>query len=419
MMSAWVSGKYRAWYDESLHKDRIDGVGSQLVAWKYCELVVRDYLVEWLRFARDFEERCVALPTGYRSPEVEEYFQRRLPAGGASRLRAIRSSIRLFLESDSADRFTRRVRNPPPQRNALFLIWARPYIEFHRLHGGLAQGTLGIRSHQLGVFTEFLAEAGVSSLGNELTGRLVQDFFCGLGRLRPATRLGYASTVRQLLRWAYLDGRLPSDLSGAVMTARRYRHAGLPNVLSEREVEDLLGSVDRSKAVGRRDLAVLLLAARYGMRPSDIRQLKLENVDWRGASIAIRQQKTGRELVLPLLPDVAEALIAYLREGRPATDSRFVFVRHRAPFEPFLPTNSLTSTMRGAFSRSGLQGRAGRRGICLFRHCLATRLLAVGVPFKTIGDLLGHATTDSTLGYAKVDLPALRSVALGIGEVMA
>jgi integrase len=207
------------------------------------------------------------------------------------------------------------------------------------------------------------------------------------------------------------------DLSAATLSARHHRHTGLRDVLSEDELTRLLTAVDRSSAIGRRDYAVLILAARYGMRPSDIRQLRLDDLQWRDGVIAIRQAKTGRPLVLPLLPDVRGALIAYLRDGRPATEARQLFVRHRAPFEPFVPANNLAAIMRTALRRAGLAERPGRRGLYLFRHTLATRMLAAECPIKTIGDVLGHVSTDTTMEYANVDLHGLRRVALSEAEV--
>ena len=146
-------------------------------------------------------------------------------------------------------------------------------------------------------------------------------------------------------------------------------------------------------------------------------QLTLDDIDWRAGRIDLRQLKTGRPLALPLLPDVAQALSAYVRDGRPASSARIIFLRHCAPFEAFAPENNLTANMRGALQRAGLAGRPGRRGLYLFRHTLATRLVAGGRPLKTIADVLGHASTDTTYGYTRVDLAGLRTVAISEEEV--
>jgi integrase len=188
-------------------------------------------------------------------------------------------------------------------------------------------------------------------------------------------------------------------------------------VLGQSDLDRILTSVDRSTPLGRRDYVILLLAARYGLRLCDIRQLTLDEIDWRGARIDIRQVKTGRPLALPLLPDVADALSTYLRDGCPASTDRTIFLRHCAPFEPFAVENNLAAIMRAPLRRAGLAARTGRRGLYLFRQTLATRLLASGRPLKTIADLLGHASTQTTYGYTRVDLVGLRGVAISEEEV--
>jgi integrase len=216
----------------------------------------------------------------------------------------------------------------------------------------------------------------------------------------------------------FSHGQLERDLSSAVVTAKHYRYSGLHDILTERELHGLLGCLDRSDALGRRDSAIILLAARYGMRPSDIRQICLGDIHWRQGLIVFNQSKTGKQLTLPLLPDVFKALIDYIRNGRPPTKARNIFVRHKAPFEPFVPNDNLSQIMIKALRRAGLDKRPGLRGLSLLRHTLATRMLSAEVPIKMIADLLGHTSTDSTYGYTKIDLHSLRSVALSIKEVL-
>lgn len=300
--------------------------------------------------------------------------------------------------------------------------WLAPavqeYATFLRLHRGAAPRTLAKRVWQLTRFAECLEHGGVTSL-DAITPSHIQRFLTDLRSQAVATRMTYATTVRSFLGWAYAIGRVPTDLRPAVWAPRRFKQRGLRDVLTEGEGSRILSSVDRSSAAGRRDYAVLMLAAQYGLRPCDIRQLRLEDLHWRAGVLSIHQTKTGRLLTLPLLPDVTEALIAYLRDGRPATASRHVFVRHRAPFEPFVAANNLATIMRGALQRAGLDQRAGRRGLYLFRHTLANRLLTAGCSMKSIGDVLGHASTEATMEYASINLTALRRVTLSEREVRA
>src|SRR5258708_33304701 len=141
-----------------------------------------------------------------------------------------------------------------------------------------------------------------------------------------APRRSYGSTLRVFFRWAATQGWLASSLRDAVPRPRQYRFVSLPDVLGQTEVDSVLATVDRSTPLGRRDYAILLLAARYVLRPFDIRRLTLDEIDWHGARIDLRQLKTGRPLALPLLPDVAKALSEYLRNGRPASSERTVFL---------------------------------------------------------------------------------------------
>lgn len=417
MFATWFSEDLRKLYDRSAFRARIDHVGQALRAQEYLDVVVRDHLHEWLRFACYLEARELPLAASVYADTVQDYLATRLPGRSASRCRFVRASVRLFLEMDAAGQVGRRRRPAPPAVPPLFDVWVPPYLAFLRQHRGLAPRTLRKRTRHLRQFLTFLAAAGVAEL-LALTAAVIQDFCTHLPGPSPRTRITYRTTLRSFLRWAYVFRHLPQDLSPAVSVVRQYRLTQLPDTLTASTLEALLGAVDRSTPIGRRDYAVLLLADRYGLRPSDIRTLSLEQIDWKQGQLLLQQSKTGNPLTLPLLPDVAHALVAYLQAGRPATKARQVFVRHKAPFVPFVPENNLATIMREALRRAGLIHRPGRRGLYLLRHTLATRLLEAGQPLKTIGDILGHRSLDVTVGYTKIDLRALRTVAIAEAEVL-
>ncbi len=404
-------------YRASPHKRRIDHVAQALVSRQYLKEVAEQHLREWLRFTADLDGRGCTLPGTVHAREVQEYIARRLPRGSASRRRFVRASVRIFLETDADGVFRRRIGTAVARAVPDWIEPAmRAYTTFLHEHRGLAARTVHKRTWQLAHMADVWHHTGVTALP-DLRASHVQQFFLELDHLKTATRRTYGVTLRSFLRWAYQEGRLPTDLRAAVITGRHMRQAQVRDVLATEDVDRVLAAVDRSRAVGRRDYAVLLLAIRYGMRPSDIRQLRLDDVQWRRGLIAIRQAKTGRPLTLPLLPEIADALAAYLRDGRPATTAREMFIRHRAPFAPFVPTNNLTAIVRPLFRRTGLDQRAGGRGLYVFRHSLASGLLAAGCPIKSIADVLGHQSTDTTMEYATVNLAALRRVALSEAEV--
>ena len=412
MFSNWFSGISREKYRTSQHKQRIDHRGSSLLELRYASEVLHQHLHEWLRFSLHFDKEGALLPAP-SSESVKRYLDERVSGLSASRSRVLRASIRIFLEADEQGSFRRRVGKP-----SCVPAWFSPilmlYLQFVREHRGVSPKTLRKYVQKLSAFAQYLERTGVIELSC-ITPEQIRDFYENVGHGKP--RRSYGCTLRVFFRWAALQGWLSNSLCDAVPRPRQYRHVNLPDVLSEVDVDRILGAVDKSSTLGRRDYAILLLAARYGLRPSDIRRLTLDDIDWRNARINLRQVKTGRPLTLPLLLEVAEALCAYLRDGRPATSDRTIFVRHRAPFAPFSPENNLVANMRGALLRAGLAKRPGRRGIYLFRHTLATRLLASGQPLKTIADVLGHASTDTTYGYTRVNLVALRAVAISEEEV--
>jgi len=396
MFSNWFSGDDLERYRTSAHKGRIDGIASSLLRLRYANEVIRQHLHEWLRFSFSLNPEGAQLPDPH-AEIVRRYVDQRVAGCSASRSRVLRAPVRIFLEADEQGCFRRPVARAP-STPAWFSPILTPYLHFVREHRGLARRTAKKYIQQLSAFARYLEGVGVTELSCITPGH-IREFYENTGHGGP--RRSYGSTLRVF----------------AVPRPRQYRHVNLPDVLSEAEVDRILAAVDQSTALGRRDYAILLLAARYGLRPCDIRQLTLDDVDWRGGRIDLQQLKTGRPLALPLLPDVAHAPSAYIRDGRPASSDRTVFLRHCAPFEPFAPDNNLTENIRGALQRAGLAARPGRRGIYLFRHTLATRLLATRRPLKTIADVLGHASTETTYGYARVDLAGLRTVAISEEEV--
>jgi integrase len=179
-------------------------------------------------------------------------------------------------------------------------------------------------------------------------------------------------------------------------------------------VKLLLRSVDRRSAIGRRHYAMLLLLAVYGLRAREVVDLRLDDVDWRACVLRVRRSKTGRPLVLPLTTAVAEALVAYLRRGRPQTDAREIFVRHHGAPVAFRKSSSVYALVRRAFDQAQIP--SAHRGPHVLRHALATHLVQQGFALQIVGELLGHHHPDSTLPYTKLALDDLRSVALDVPE---
>ncbi|HKQ78916.1 MAG TPA: site-specific integrase [Blastocatellia bacterium] len=412
MFLNWFSDDDCGQYQASAYKLTIDHIGSSLVNLRYADEVIRQHLHEWLRFCIHLEVKGISsLPTA-NSDLVQNYVSERIAGLSASRARFVRATVRIFLEADEKGEFRRRI-NSPPSTPSWFNQILTQYLQFVRVHRGLSEKTERKYRQKLSAFAYFLEGCGIGQLG-AITPQHVREFY---ENAEGVPRRSYGSTLRAFFNWAAAQGWLSKSLGDTVPRPRQYRHMGLPDVLNHSELERLLNAIDRSTPLGRRDYAILLLAARYGLRPSDIRQLALDDIDWREDRIDLRQVKTGRSLALPLLPEVAQALSAYLSNGRPTSTNRVIFLRHCAPYEPFAKENNLNAIMRKALRLAGLHDRSGRRGLYLLRHSLATQLLASGRPLKTISDLLGHASTHTTYVYTKVDLVGLRAVTISEGEV--
>jgi site-specific recombinase XerD len=297
--------------------------------------------------------------------------------------------------------------------SSLYAIHVLPYLEFVRHHRG--RRTTHQLENALGRFCSWLDHSGGVTEFHRLTAAHVRDFIASLQDFRPATVAVHGSALRGFFAYLRLEGVLERDLAWAIELPRLYSLSQPPQVLAEETVERLLAAVDRSSPMGKRDLAMLLLAARYGLRSSDIRGLRFDYIHWREQRIVLVQSKTQRPLELPLLAEVDHALASYIRDGRPPCPDREIFVRHLAPITRLGQRNNLWPVMVRAQRAAGIEGPI--RGFHLLRHSAATRMLRRGVDLDTISDILGHSSVDATRRYAQVDLAGLKSVALSEAEV--
>lgn len=215
--------------------------------------------------------------------------------------------------------------------------------------------------------------------------------------------------LRSFLNYVRFCGEIDADLAAAVPTVPNWSMTSIPRAISAQQVRELLTSIDRRTAIGRRDYAVLLLLARLGLRSGEVASLTLDDIDWEVGRLSVRG-KTGHRNELPLPDDVGKAIVAYLKSGRPASTSRYIFLRSRPPVSAFRGASAVGSIVRHRLLRSGVD--APTLGAHQFRHGLATEMLRRGASLGEIGDLLGHRHPQTTMIYTKVDIQALRSLAV-------
>lgn len=217
------------------------------------------------------------------------------------------------------------------------------------------------------------------------------------------------TALRSFLRYARYLGEVTLDLAASVPIVANWSMTSIPRAISADHVRQLLASIDQRTAMGRRDYAVLLLLARLGLRSSEVTLLELDDIDWKAGRLYVRG-KGAQRFELPLPTDVGKAMAAYLRRDRPVSTSRRVFLRAKAPIRGFQGASGVGSIVRHSLQRAGIN--ATTTGTHQFRHGLASEMLRRGASLSEIGELLGHRHPQTTKIYAKVDLKALRNLAL-------
>jgi site-specific recombinase XerD len=225
---------------------------------------------------------------------------------------------------------------------------------------------------------------------------------------RRSSLCAAADAVRSFLRFAELRHWCASGLAAGVSAPRMYTDERLPEGLDWKTVTRLLASSRGDSNADIRDLAILLLLSVYGLRCNEIASLRLDDIDWDNATISIRRPKQRHSQQYPLEEATGAAIVRYIREARPRTNSRHVFLQLCAPFRP-IQRISIYYGVRKRLRIFGLQGPG--RGAHALRHACARRLLSTGFTFKQVGDQLGHRSSAATRIYAKVDLKSLREVA--------
>ena len=274
---------------------------------------------------------------------------------------------------------------------------------------GLAQPTL---DSYLPPVCAFLSERfGTEPIVlDELTPKDITGFILRhSNRVSPRRAQLVTGALRSFFRFLYERGKITTDLAASVPKVANWQQSTLPKFLEPEHVELLIKSCNRATPAGRRDYAVLLLLARLGLRAGEVAHMELDDIDWENGELMVRG-KSVRNDRLPIPKDVGEALAGYLCDVRPHCSSRRVFLRLRAPLQGFTNFIAVCNIVQRAFMRAGLNPEC--RGSHLLRHSLATQMLRGGASLAEIGEVLRHQLPSTTEIYTKVDVTALRALAL-------
>lgn len=390
----------------------LDALAENFVRVGYSRATARRYLSLLATFSR------YAHKAGYHRPEaldraLVERFLRTIPkcAGTRSLARtavghAMRYVARRAPVTSSSptpndperemlsafDVYLRDVRGLQPRSRQELVRHARRLLRWYRAR----------RPDQL--FAHFAGE-DVLAFVADITAKCVAD----------GTRSAAVSHLRGVLRYLHGQGVLHDDLARLVPRVPFWRLATVPSHLTWAQVRAAIDAIDAGTPVGKRDRALLLVLATTGLRSQEVRRLELRDIHWRTGELHIRQTKTRRERVVPLLEEAGRALATYALHGRPPGVSATVFLCHVPPARPIPCSSTVAAIVRRRLADSGLH--LPRAGAHLLRHSLATRLVQQTRPIKEVADLLGHCSIDTTALYVKVALPQLEQVALPFPEV--
>jgi site-specific recombinase XerD len=298
---------------------------------------------------------------------------------------------------------------PVPMKTPLQQIFAE-FGDYLQRERGLTAKTIAHHEPAIRRFMSEVCPGGASGLDKIKQEEVIRYVECHAQDGSPKSAKLMCWSLRAFLRYLHHTGLNPHPLAGCVPSIRQWNLVGLPTCLSATQVQKVLDSCDSASAVGRRDFAILLMLSRLGLRANEVATLTLDDIDWRAGEMLVHA-KGRRQARMPVAPDVGAAVVAYLRDERPKSSCRRLFLRSLAPHIGFASASAITMIARTALERAGIQSCA-HQGAHIFRHSLATELLRSSATLSEIGQLLGHKSHDTTRIYAKVDIEVLRTLSL-------
>lgn len=322
--------------------------------------------------------------------------------------------------------------------NVLTEYWETDSVKFRRskkirkLHGTMGESMLAYVSYKksFGIsrdtqedykyhfefFLNYLNDIGVTG-SSSINQQLIVKYANQLGFCTPYVRHRNLSIIKGYLRYLYDQGQTELDYSRIVPKDKYVKQPKLPSTYSKDEVNTLISVIDRSSPKGKRDYAMVLITARLGLRASDVCNLTFENIQWEKSLITLTQQKTNQRIELPLLSEIGESIIDYMKYGRPESKLRYIFLHVNFPYDR-LNRSTLHSIVCLYLRKAGIKFKEERKhGPHALRHSLAGILLEKKTPIPVISEVLGHKNTESTRYYLRIDIHSLRQCALEVPSV--
>jgi site-specific recombinase XerD len=289
------------------------------------------------------------------------------------------------------------------------------YFDYLRTVCGLRERSLGEHRRLLRLFEAYLDRIELREL-RAVSPAVLGGFVTTIGaHYGKRTVQRTCAVLKGLFRYLHQASAVDRDLSKFVEAPRQYRLARIPRAISWDEVRRLLDAVDRRTPVGKRDYAILLLLVTYGLRAREVAALRPVDIDWKRERLQVPDRKAGHSTAYPLSPIVGDAIVDYLKNGRPDAPSPALFVHAAAPYAPI---NDVTVSQRAHWYLRKIDLGVPHAGSHTLRHACVQRLVDAQLSLKAIGDYVGHRSPTSTAVYTKIDIEGLREVALGNGEAI-
>ncbi|MBS5114071.1 MAG: tyrosine-type recombinase/integrase [Coprobacillus cateniformis] len=268
---------------------------------------------------------------------------------------------------------------------------------------------------KLNLFNEYLYSNNIKTLDK----RIIDDFFIQLKGQDSSTHKMYhaMSVLKKFFKYMFENNYTDTDLSQYLPKVKYVRSKELPSVFTTDEIKKILSSIDRESAVGKRNYAMITLAIRLGLRSSDVTGLKFSEIDWENNIINIIQNKTKRKVELPLLPEVGNAILDYLKNGRRNCNLPFVFITADGPLKP-IHSSAFYTILNKYINKSIITNLEKRHhGPHSLRHSLASCLLKNEVDISTISAALGHSDTQVTTVYLSIDFESLKKCSIPMPKI--
>lgn len=277
-----------------------------------------------------------------------------------------------------------------------------------------SRSTMRTRIGRLKPFLIFIFESGCSSI-DCLDPQTLVNFIGTLdGHYSSIGKTNILYTIRSYFSCPMISNNLKFRFDSFLENLHTNKHERLESAYSAEEIRKVLDSVDRASGQGKMLYLMMLLASVYGLRSSDIRTLKLSNIDWKKRCIKLSQQKTKKYLELPLIREVCLAMLDYIKNARPQTTDDYIFIRQKPPHVPYADDSRFSQKVCAFFKKAGINTDRKHAGLHSMRHSLATGMMSDGVQISEIATILGHASPQTTTRYIWSDISQLRKASMEV-----